>query len=647
MNRDALADRVAFFGPLALYLATLVPTIHLGDSGELTLGAALLAIPHVPGYPLLALLGRAVAQTPLAHLAWRANFFSALCGAGAVWATWRLLFALTGRRAAALTAALVFACTFTLWEQSLKIRAYPLNTFFAALVLLLAWRWRQTFDRRWLWSAALAFGLGLGNHEILLVVVFVPAAWMIAERRRLRWRDVAIAAGFAAAGLSVYLYLPLRAAAGPALNWGDPSNLPRLLDVLLQKQYAAKMLNADWGAKLGVLRIVAASFVDELGPVPFVVGCLGLALLARRDRPLALGLLLLIAANVLLRINYIGPDESFQVRRYMISSYLVPIVGLAVFLAELQRRVEAAPSRWARPALAATCLLLVAAPAVRHCRANRQAGNWVGYEAWQNALSHPEPAYALFAGGDNSVFPLWYLQLGERRRPTVAILPYEGFHAPWVVAMMTRALPPGMVRPRPEFQRGDLANPLFLSTLANLAEQDALPVALTFETVGDPPLDAALAALRARHDAVRAGALCWLRDESPARDAYVWRFYEAAAIRDTALVRDHHTDTLAVKYAVHYDRLARAREEAGDAPGAIRAYRSALQADPRSDVVLAHLGNLLARLGNFDAAILAYQKAIDLAPGEKRHHRNLAVIYEAAGQPADAARERKLAAGPE
>jgi hypothetical protein len=50
-------------------------------------------------------------------------------------------------------AALAFAGTYTLWEQSLKIRAYPLNTFFAALILYLTLRWQATNDRRFLFSA--------------------------------------------------------------------------------------------------------------------------------------------------------------------------------------------------------------------------------------------------------------------------------------------------------------------------------------------------------------------------------------------------------------------------------------------------------------------------------------------------------------
>ncbi|NLH49055.1 MAG: DUF2723 domain-containing protein [Myxococcales bacterium] len=633
---------LAFFAPLALYLATLVPTIHLGDSGELTLGAALLAIPHVPGYPLLATLGHAFAQVPLAHLAWRGNFFSAFWGALTVWALYRFLLALTGRRRAALAAALLFAVTYTLWEQSLKIRAYPLNTFFAVGVLYLSLRWRQTFDRRYLLSAAFLFGLGLGNHEILLVVAAVPLAWVAAHRRRLQGRDWLLGIVLVALGVSIYLYLPIRAATGPALNWGDPSTPSRLLDSLLQRQYAGKMFNPDWGPKLAILRVIAASFPDEFGAAAFLLGCLGLIVLARRDAVFVLGLFLMALLNVLLRINYIGEDEIFQVRRYLISSYLVVAVGLGAALAELEARAETAGRPWLSRVFQLLLVLLIAFPALKHYSANQQAKNWVAYEAWQNALSHPAPSYALFVGGDNNLFPLWYLQIGERRRPTVTVLPRGGFRGDWVVEKMGRTLPPDTIRMRPEYVAAGLHDPLFLSTVANLLDDRRLPLAFVFDHVANPADDEALQELRLRQPPIYDGALSWWVTP-PARPQEAWRFYQTAAILDPDLVRDHHTQTVATDYSVYYVRLARFAENQAQPESAETAYQKARAADPANDAALAQNANFFARQNRLNEAVALYRQAIALNPREARHHHNLALILEAAGRPAEAAREWELA----
>lgn len=644
MNARRLPELAAFFAPLALYLATLVPTIHLGDSGELTVAAALLGVPHVPGYPLLALLGHWFAQLPLAHIAWRGNFFSAFFGAAAVWAVYRVLLELTGRRLAALTAALTLAATYTLWEQSLKIRAYPLNTLLAAAVIYLALRWRKTGDHRLLFLGWLVLGLGLGNHEILLVTAAVPLALMIAERHRLNAAHWLICGVVAAAGVSVYLYIPVRALTDPAINWGDPSTLPRLLEALLQRQYAHKMLNPDWGAKLEMLGIIARSFVDEPGVVAALLGLAGLPLLARRDKALTIGLGVMVLLNLLLRLNYIGDEEMFQVRRYLINCYLVLMIGLAVFLTRLEDLALAERGRrWLRASLGVLCVLIVAWPALHHLPANRQQNNWVAYEAWQNALSHPETEYLLFVGGDNNLFPLWYLQLAERRRPTVTPLPRVGFRADWMVEKMARDLPSGAIAMRPEFGGGGYVDPLFLSTVANLIDRPGPPIAFVFDRLAAPADDHALASMRQGRALGQAGALTWWRTPRQGDDYAVWRFYQTAAITDRTLPRDHHTSTVATDYGVYFDRLAQSRERLGDSDGAVEAFRQAILADSRADGAMANLGNLLARQAQWEQAIFWYEQALAVAPRDWRHHHNAALIYRAAGEAEAAARHRKLA----
>ena len=42
---------------LAVYLATVAPSVPPGDSGNLIVAAATLGIAHPPGYPLFAMLG--------------------------------------------------------------------------------------------------------------------------------------------------------------------------------------------------------------------------------------------------------------------------------------------------------------------------------------------------------------------------------------------------------------------------------------------------------------------------------------------------------------------------------------------------------------------------------------------------------------
>jgi len=626
MKKVGLADLLAFTAPLALYLSTLAPTIHLGDSGELTVGAAMLGIPHVPGYPLLAQIAHLVMQLPLAAIAWRGNLFSALCGAAAVWAAYRLLLALTGHRLAALTAALTLAGSYTLWEQSLKIRAYPLNTFFTALVLWSTVRWRLTFDRRFLFTACFLTGLGMANHEILSVVAFVPLTLMIAHWRKLRLGDWPLAAGLGVLGLTVYLYLPLRALNDPVLNWGDPSSWSRLKDVLLQSQYSFKMLNPDWGAKLEMVGVIARSLILEPGCAAFLLGGAGLILLARRDASLVIGLLLLVIVNIALRINYIGPDEMFQVKRYMISSYLVIIIGLGVCLARLEEAAAASfAARRAAPAYSILCVILIAWPVTANYRFNRQQTNWVAYETWQNALSHPEPTYGLFVGGDNAVFPLWYLQMVEKRRPTVLVFPREGFHSPWLLRKMgeqlARAggaeLPERILRLEAAYRDPKLKHGLYLSTLANLLEYGQLPFALTVDRLEVQDDNEKFQELQKQAATRYEGSLIWWVNPRPTGQPGVWRFYQTASILDPDLPRDHHTEAVAVKYAVYYYRLARYDAGTDDPLALLEALHHAILADPRSFEMMGNLANVYLHLGDPERAAYWCDRALAIDPDNR------------------------------
>jgi len=634
--RRSLHDLIAFFSPLVLYLTTMLPTLHLGDSGELTVGATMFAVPHVPGYPLLATLGHAFAQLPLAHAAWRGNLFSVFFGALTVWMTYRLLRELTGDKLVALAAALAFAGTYTLWEQSLKIRAYPLNTFFAATVIYFALRWRNTFDRRYLLTCFFVFGLGLSNHEILLVVGAVPIALIIANWKQVKIRDLLLSLTFAGLGVSVYLYIPLRAAAEPVLNWGEPNTWPRLLDALSQQQYSAKMLNPDWHNKWQMLKLIGWSFIDEVGVPVFALALAGLAGLIKRERALLVGLLALVLVNILLRINYIGEDEMFQVRRYLISGYLALIIGLAAALNWIKQVLHSRFRIKTVPVLTMLILVFVAVwPTMRHARANEQSANWVAYEAWQNVLSHRPLSYGLVVGGDNNVFPLWYLQMVERRRPTVAVLPREGFRSDWVIDMVAGRLPPGVIAMRPEYVKPELHNPLFLSTAANLIDESTFPLAFIADHITPAADDAEFQKLKASVDTQREGAITWwlVDGQAPIDDpTLIWRFYQTASIVDRSLLRDHHTATVTTDYSVYYSRFGRQREKQGDNKGAAAAYRLALAADPGNDAVMGQLGALFARNDQLDEAVDLYRAAIELNPREWRHFYNLSLVLRAAGK---------------
>ena len=183
---------------LVVYARTLAPTLtwghHGSDGGDLVTAVATAGVPHPTGYPTYTLLGRLFLLIPWGDAAHRINLMSAVFAALAagllyliLLRTFRLFKAqppgLTARFAAA--AALSFAFAPLFWSQAVIAEVYTLNAFFIALVIYLVLRWMERPDVRVLSAAALACGLGMGNHVTIVLLVPALLALLAEEVRHL------------------------------------------------------------------------------------------------------------------------------------------------------------------------------------------------------------------------------------------------------------------------------------------------------------------------------------------------------------------------------------------------------------------------------------------------------------------------------
>src|SRR5438477_3010679 len=69
--------------------------------------------------------------------------------------------------------------------------------------------------------------------------------------------------------------------------------------------------------------------------------------------------------------------------------------------------------------------------------------------------------------------------------------------------------------------------------------------------------------------------------------------------------------------------LGRHLETADDIPGAIAAFRRAIQLDPQSSDVIAELAGLYMRQSKLEEAVQAGEQALKIAPGNREAHRVL------------------------
>jgi len=448
---------------LLLYILTAAPGTSLREANyDLTVAAADLGVAHSPGYPLHSLTAHLATAFSPTNPALATNLFSGIFGALAVF-----LFALTltelGRlvtskkdgeqnepsnreRWLAALAALVFGVTATFWEQASLTEVYTQHLALLAAVLLVLFRLRRLAlnDQpvgRELVMAGLLSGLLLVSHNATLT--YLPALLLIGfpALRKLNLRTTLLTIAAFLVGLSVYLYLPLRASTGPLINWEGTDTWRGFIDSVTQSAYAKPPLERSFAQLLLQLGWVGRTLWRE-----FVIGGLlltlpGFALLGKKGRrSLLAGLLLLLvlpaAAVVLVRNFPLGEllqsDETF-----LLSGVLVLVMGLFLGAAWLARKLHGKlNSRWVLGGLGAVvaATLFTSLP-----RVDLSAED--GMERFAQDIFADAPPNALLVTSvlvsDGDYFDALVRRYLLDQRPDIEVTAYHTIHNDWYQRELT------------------------------------------------------------------------------------------------------------------------------------------------------------------------------------------------------------------
>src|SRR5882762_8919287 len=241
-------------GALLLYVLTLAPTTQYWDASEYITAAHVLGIPHPPGNPFFVLVAHVWGMLPLgADYARRINLLAAVTSAASA-GLWfligeRYLCTIVGahgwRRVAAAAGALVGATMFPVWNQSVaNEKVYTISVLSIALILWLTMRWAdqpaETRNDNLLILVVYLLALTATNQLMGLLVAPAVLVYVLLTDPRvlLRPRFLVPAALVAVVGLSVNLFIPIRAQLDPYMNQGDATNWPALRAVLAREQFA-------------------------------------------------------------------------------------------------------------------------------------------------------------------------------------------------------------------------------------------------------------------------------------------------------------------------------------------------------------------------------------------------------------------------
>ncbi|MCD4734097.1 hypothetical protein K8R78_07680, partial [bacterium] len=284
-------------------------------------------------------------------------------------------------------------------------------------------------------TAGLLTGLLLVSHNATLT--YLPALVLIGSPalRRLNLRTTLLTIGAFLGGVSVYLYLPLRASTGPLINWEGTDSWRGFIEGITQSAYAKPPLERSFAQLLIQLGWVGRTFWRE-----FVVGGLlltipGFALLGKKGRrSLLIGLLLLLilpTAGVVLVRNFPLFELLQSEETFLLSGVLVLVVGLFLGASWLARRFDGKlNSRWVLGGLGAVVVatLLTSLP-----RVDLSAED--GMERFGQDIFADAPPNALLVTSiitsDADYFDALVRRYLLDQRPDIEVTAYHTIHNDW------------------------------------------------------------------------------------------------------------------------------------------------------------------------------------------------------------------------
>lgn len=258
-------------GMIAVALVTVVviprlsPGICFGDSGGLQMAAVTLGITHPPGYAGYVSLGHLFTWLPGVDPAFGVTLACMLSGLCVILLCTLTQLELGVNPWAAAALSLLLTAHVRVWSGLIAPEVYMPSLALVAGAAYLLMRHARIGKNRYLFSAALVFGIALGNRPpVVLALPFFVVGWWLAARARsipqtrgIRWAVVAALLTAAPSAYS-FAYLWLRDRPATAYNYIDEYNA----------EYGSLPDSAGGaGAKFGrvVWHMSASQFSSNLG----------------------------------------------------------------------------------------------------------------------------------------------------------------------------------------------------------------------------------------------------------------------------------------------------------------------------------------------------------------------------------------------
>ena len=326
-----------FLCSFAFYVFTLAPTVIWGDSASFALNVKEMKLTvSADSHPLFIILGHLFSYLPF-ELAYTLNLLSAVTASLAVLMVYLVVLEIIGSTLSAVIGAVSLCVSHAFWLHAVIAEVYDLNAFFVLITSLVLLKWKKKpTNSHLLYLAAFLFGLGLCNH-IVMAFTFIGFLFLILVTNprmlsKLKVLLITVCSFLAGSSLLIYLYYQ---------NLMKGRTASMLMDITTGYHYKKAMLVISHGLFRDISMYFSYLFY-QFPVIGFSLIFIGIVALFRKDRIVAIFLLLLIGVNAFFFLSF-GPGTerttkyTFYISDYAVFSILIGY-GSMIFINYLKNK---------------------------------------------------------------------------------------------------------------------------------------------------------------------------------------------------------------------------------------------------------------------------------------------------------------------
>jgi hypothetical protein len=416
------------------------------DGGDFLSAILTRGIPHPTGYPTYTMLGILFQKIPVSDPYFRVAMISWLPAAFGAGLLALLIKQILSEKSpaistpTALLTGLVWGWMPFLWSQAVIIEVHGLQSLF--LVFALWWIWFLLHEQQQEIKSSLfiilsfCFGLAIGNH--ITILLFLPAILfaLIIEYKNGQSKRIVFGQLFAVGmGTLIYLYLPIRAAQYPPINWGNPQSWEGFWWVISGNPYQNLIAATSISQIFTRISALAGLLIEQFGYPGVILGVIGAVQYKHQTRNLPIILVYIFFAFSFFAIQY-GTDDSIT---YLLAPFLVFVIWIGLGIATI------IPLVWRKwpvgyVLLAVYAITVIAAiPGTIQTINPRQQTQPADYAEY--LMEHLPENAILLTSEDRDSFPVWYYHFGLQQRSDLVVIVFPLSQFRWYQQTLTQTYP--------------------------------------------------------------------------------------------------------------------------------------------------------------------------------------------------------------